>query len=359
QGDRLATLDIPVLVLALAYPFIDLILILIVLLVIFHRRPRGHPVLAVLGAGLAAMTVPAGISGYLIGMGGPRTRVPPDIYLGNMVGLGLIAVAVLNAVARPAVAGRRPAGERARPGTTRRQRVWARLAIWYLPLAAIVVLLIDELTTGSEDIPTISNVEIPNLIILVCLMLLRQLVTIRSNEDLLRRVQAARRDLYHRALHDPLTDLGNRQLFNDRLRKLLTVSHRDGRDVALLFCDLDDFKAVNDSFGHGAGDQVLQVVAQRLRDCVRNSDTVARIGGDEFAVILEEGPDLPESIGERVLASFEDPVKVGGREWSARVSVGLVRAGHPPETAEALLHRADAAMYRAKRSGKNCLVIEG
>ena len=127
--------------------------------------------------------------------------------------------------------------------------------------------------------------------------------------------------------------------------------------AAVLFLDLDDFKAVNDRWGHAAGDELLRAVARRVTHCVRSTDTVARLGGDEFAVLLPDG-DLSRATGvaERILAHLQQPLNVGGRVLFVTASVGgaLTR---PAESAAELLHRADTAMYTAKRAGKNSSTI--
>ena len=157
------------------------------------------------------------------------------------------------------------------------------------------------------------------------------------------------RELAHQAFHDALTGLANRALFADRVGRALARRSRSGRGVAVLFLDLDGFKAVNDTLGHAAGDRLLQEVAQRLRDCVRPADTVARLGGDEFAVLLEDLPaaDDGSDVAVRIADALQVPVDLGGREVQVGSSCGIaVHAG--AESAEELLRNADLAMYRAK-----------
>ncbi|WP_375430116.1 putative bifunctional diguanylate cyclase/phosphodiesterase [uncultured Friedmanniella sp.] len=162
-----------------------------------------------------------------------------------------------------------------------------------------------------------------------------------------------------RAFHDELTGLPNRALFNDRLSHALTLHRRDLRPLAVLTLDVDDFKAINDAFGHPGGDELLVRLAERLRGAVRAGDTLARLGGDEFAILLENtgGDDhasAAATVAERVLGALVDPFSIGGRTVSVGVSVGIADvdadAGSP--TASALLTHADVALYTAKREGK-------
>jgi diguanylate cyclase (GGDEF)-like protein/PAS domain S-box-containing protein len=159
--------------------------------------------------------------------------------------------------------------------------------------------------------------------------------------------------LRHQASHDPLTQLANRALFDERLRAALRPAPTpDGGSAAVLVIDLDDFKLVNDTLGHHVGDALLVAVAGRLGGCARPADTVSRLGGDEFGVLLP-GVSLPSAnaVADRIRAAFTDPVTVDGHELTIRASVGLAMAG-PGESADALLRSADAAMYTAKRRSR-------
>jgi len=162
--------------------------------------------------------------------------------------------------------------------------------------------------------------------------------------------------LAHQAFHDPVTNLANRALFSDRVEHALMRSQRGFPDIAVVFIDLDDFKTVNDSLGHAAGDQVLQEVARRLRIAVRPTDTVARFGGDEFAVLLETVTDSSEAAdaAARILHALEIPYEIDGKQVFPRASLGIClvnREEEAPEAAE-LLRNADVAMYMAKRDSK-------
>ena len=161
--------------------------------------------------------------------------------------------------------------------------------------------------------------------------------------------------LANQAFHDPLTGLPNRLLLMDRLEHALTRAKRqENTKVAVLFMDLDDFKVVNDTLGHQAGDRALLEVARRLSACLRPDDTVARFGGDEFVVLLEDVEQTSNVIRatERITQALRAPVRVNGYEVNATFSIGIALSHSFEDGPEYLLHSADAAMYRAKREGK-------
>ncbi len=158
------------------------------------------------------------------------------------------------------------------------------------------------------------------------------------------------RELDHQAHHDPLTGLPNRSLFLHRLRELIAAG---GDDVAVLFIDLDNFKVVNDSLGHGAGDVLLQVVAERMRRVLRPGDLLARFGGDEFAVTIAAGGETAaRRVADRLARALCAPIELDGRQRYVTASFGVRSARSEAADPEALLRDADAAMYRAKELGK-------
>ncbi|HEX2754804.1 MAG TPA: EAL domain-containing protein [Candidatus Limnocylindrales bacterium] len=158
-------------------------------------------------------------------------------------------------------------------------------------------------------------------------------------------------DLTHQAQHDPLTGLANRSLFE---RRLTTAIDRRPDTTALVFLDLDDFKTINDTLGHGVGDELLRILADRVRGELRTGDLAARLGGDEFAVLVEHCPDEPtvRAIAERILAAMRKPLVLGGRQLQVRGSAG-VAVGRVETTPMDLMRNADVAMYQAKLHGKD------
>ncbi|HEY2739988.1 MAG TPA: EAL domain-containing protein [Thermoanaerobaculia bacterium] len=174
-------------------------------------------------------------------------------------------------------------------------------------------------------------------------------------EDERKQVIAASEQIEHLAYHDALTGLPNRNLFIDHLRLAVALAGRDQRQVAVLFLDLDRFKMINDSLGHGAGDELLRTVADRLRTGLRQGDTVARLGGDEFTILLPEMGDERDMIyvAEKLLDLIRLPLILQGREIVITGSVGISRFPHDGDVPEELLKRADVAMYQAKQGGRD------
>lgn len=162
--------------------------------------------------------------------------------------------------------------------------------------------------------------------------------------------------LVKQAFQDELSGLANRVLFCDRLRHALERRSRSRNTVAVILLDLDGFKRVNDSLGHAAGDELLQVIGRRIASTVRMGETVARLGGDEFAVVLEAADDVtePDILADRLLHLLRMPIRVGGRKVAVGVSIGIAVA-EPADDEETVLRNADTAMYAAKASGKACV----
>ena len=166
-------------------------------------------------------------------------------------------------------------------------------------------------------------------------------------------------ELRHQAFHDSLTGLANRALFLDRLQHAMARKRGFALPLAVLFIDLDDFKTINDSLGHTEGDAVIVAVARRLNDVLRSGDTIARMGGDEFAVLVEDAvdADAPLDVAQRILAALQTPFGLGRTDLFVRASLGLTAWHSSDETAEDLIRNADIAMYTAKAAGKNRIEV--
>ena len=174
---------------------------------------------------------------------------------------------------------------------------------------------------------------------------------------------AERRDLEERlahwAFHDSLTDLPNRVLFADRLEIALARAARDSSELAVLFLDLDGFKRINDTHGHAMGDEMLKVVSARIQTCLRPQDTLARQGGDEFIVLVEQidGSDAATAVAQRILDALEEPITVSDNVLTVRTSIGVALTKSHPGADGDVVRRADMAMYAAKKHGGSNYVL--
>jgi diguanylate cyclase (GGDEF)-like protein len=178
---------------------------------------------------------------------------------------------------------------------------------------------------------------------------------ILDNARMMEELNTRHSRLVHKAYHDPLTNLPNRTLLCDRIGQVLSHALRNQTQAAILFCDLDGFKGINDSMGHQAGDQVLKTLSARLLSCVRGNDTVARIGGDEFVLVLPEIESV-EHVGivaQKILDAISQPAHIEGRDLPLSGSIGIAIYPFDGNTSEQLMQHADVAMYKAKDSGKN------
>jgi diguanylate cyclase (GGDEF)-like protein len=340
QLDRLAFL------VALAYPITDLALVVIVVLLAVTRwvPPPLRRQLWLLGSGLVGISASDSIFAYVVSTDGET--MPPVTNAGFIAGPLLIAIAAMVPAAVPGSATSAAQADR------RVER-----AHLFLPYALVVLMTLTVLVQyilGGE----IDRVERWAVGAVVGMVLLRQLVTLVENQALLERLQSTQAELAYRAQHDPLTGLANRTLFHDRLTGAMTRHRDQGRPYSLLLVDLDDFKAVNDRYGHTTGDRLLRAVGDRLRGCVRTADTVARLGGDEFAVVLEGRVDSPGAVSRRILAALDEPFGIDGRRLQVGASIGLVEPNGDELdlTADALMRRADGALYVGKARGKGVAV---
>ncbi len=324
---------------ALAYPAADVVLLTVVVLTLAQTREK--PLLwGLLGASMFAMVVSDVAFSYTTAAGTYASGGPVD--WGWWAAFALLAAAA-------AIVGR----STHRPGTRPppAEVVASTGLLPYLPLAAAVA----ATALSAADGRGLDEGALGFVVLLIGLVLIRQYAALRENQTLARTVQQREHELQHLAFHDTLTGLANRTLFLDRLDHALQRATRERTTVAVVFCDLDGFKAVNDALGHAVGDALLVRVAERLRGALRAGDTLARLGGDEFAVLVERGDDA-DAVARGLLTALRGPIHLGGRTVTVSASIG-VAATDPatearPVTAGTLLHRADVAMYAVKASGR-------
>ncbi len=318
--------DSAVLSYSLAHAAADIVTLTVAILVLARARTRQRLTLTLLTGGLALMAVSStAFVGTVASHGGGE--LPAIGWAVAMLTLGLAALLSLRASPSDASAPATP--------------LPAPVSLWlpYLPFIAAAATIAVGHRSSLQTGPVLGVG-----VFVVMAILVRQFVALADNRRLLGIVA-------DEALHDPLTGVGNRTMFNERLAHAVQMHRRDQRPVAVLSLDLDDFKLINDNMGHSAGDALLKAAAQRLVGCVRAGDTVARVGGDEFAVVIEGGGENCHLVARRIAEAFNTPFELSGQKLLARPSFGLAVAS-PDDVhlrAEALLQQADAAMYAAKR----------
>jgi diguanylate cyclase len=320
---------------SLAYPLGDLLLLTVSLVVLTHAHASSRTGLQLLIAGFAALSVADSGFAYLSATGTYGSGNLIDA--GWLLGFAVIAVAAISDRATAETAARTAVSKTA-------------LLLPYLPAGLGLGLAALRLRGHHSD-----DVSLLTAVVIVSVLLARQLLVIRDNLNLVTAIT-------RQALYDPLTGLANRSLFADRLEHALELHQRDLRELAILFCDLDDFKLVNDTLGHATGDELLTRVAERLRGALRPGDTLARLGGDEFGVLLEDGGE-PVTVAERMKQALDAPFTLNTQRVSARASIGIAAISadqRTPSSAE-VMASADIAMYRAKKAGKHglCLYLPG
>jgi diguanylate cyclase (GGDEF)-like protein len=167
--------------------------------------------------------------------------------------------------------------------------------------------------------------------------------------------------LLHMALYDPLTDLPNRGLLNDRLRLSMETARRNQHQIALMFVDLDYFKQINDTHGHDVGDLVLKQTAHRMKRQLRGTDTIARIGGDEFVALLPEVREIDESlrVAEKLLLALSEPIEIPDLRLNVTCSIGIALYPRDATDEIALYRHADEALYAVKNAGRNGIRVYG
>jgi diguanylate cyclase (GGDEF)-like protein len=330
---------------SLAYPTTDLVLLTLTILIVTHSRHDDRSGLTILAAGLVSLCVADSAFAYLTATSRYATGNPVDA--GWFCGFLLLALSAHTAHDRATDERQRRSVQRAALEST------PQALLPYLPAGlGLAVAIITELHRGDDRVSLLAAA------LVITALLIRQLLAVLDNRRLVEQLVRAQLELQHRAFHDPLTGLANRALFTDRLRHGLELHRRDHRPLGLLFCDLDGFKAVNDSLGHDAGDDLLKTVAERLRTTTRTADTVARLGGDEFAVLLEGSGDAAR-VATRLLQALTEPAAIGRHHVPLSASIGVteLHAGDPTPDPALLLQHADQAMYAAKRAGKGTAVL--
>ena len=324
---------------AMAYPIGDIAVVALALLLLSRLASRRLP-LVLFALGVISMGLADSGFVYLTSSGSYQT--------GSIIDVGWVAAFVLVAVAAVADADTRP--------ETAVTFGVSRLGVLlpYVPfLVGAGVLAVESWQSELDRVVVVAGAA------LIGLVLARQLLTLVENQRLVQVVQEREEELRHQAFHDSLTGLANRALFNDRMEHQVSLRGRAHGNVTVLFVDLDDFKHVNDQYGHAIGDALLVGVAERLRASVRVGDTVSRLGGDEFAVLLAED-DEPAQVAQRIQHSLDVPFQIGPHRVRVSASVGaasMQTIGEPERVTEQLLRSADVAMYAAKRGRKGSFVV--
>ena len=331
---------------ALAYPVGD---VLVISMVIYSVTRLGRYRRTQLMLALAMVAMAFSDSGFVYQQAAGSYHTGSLLDLGWVVAFVLVAVTAIGYVPLPSP----PTPARLTPRATDRSPD-APVMLPYLPLVLAAIVNGVEYVAGRPP----DLVEMAAIASAVAAVLARQYITLVDNRHLLDMIAAREEQLRQQAMSDRLTGLANRALFTDRVAHALDLHRRDMRPLALLFCDLDDFKSVNDTFGHPAGDELLIRVSDRLRGALRTGDTLARFGGDEFAILIEDGGES-SSVGARIMDSLRAPFTIHGRLFSIQASVGMIELGpdEPSPSVESLLAHADIAMYSAKRSGKGRLAL--
>ena len=330
-------------VLAVAYPVGDLVSATVVLLLIARTGLGARPYVALLAAGLLSLAVADSAFVYLVSVDAYST--------GNVISAGWVSGFLLVGAAAVVARGS-GAAERTQVGPTR-----GLLTLPYVAVAVALGLVVDTALRGV--VPSVPEVVLAAT--LAALLLARQVIVIHDNDRLLAEVRLREAALAHEVMHDGLTGLSNRAMLLQRLDQVVAAHQRDGRGLVVMFCDLDSFKCVNDTYGHLAGDGVLREVALRLRAGVRVCDTVARPSGDEFAVLMESPGEDPLRVAGRLINAITEEIELPEGTVRTGVSIGIAvipaGAGSTEVTARSLIAAADSAMYSAKSGGKNRAVL--
>ncbi|HEX6140434.1 MAG TPA: EAL domain-containing protein [Candidatus Limnocylindria bacterium] len=329
------------LIVALLYPLIDILLLGALVRLVLAPGEKPMAMRLVIGALVAFL-----VADYPYAL-----MVLNDSYaIGNPIDAGWLIGAALwgTAALHPSMA------RIARPLADAEPRFSATrlLLLAAASLMAPAVLVWEWANQTPLDVPVVAG----GCVVLFLLVIARLQGVVADLRSTLDQRQVLESALQHRALHDPLTGLANRALFRDRLEHALA---RPTGSLAVMFIDLDDFKTVNDAYGHAAGDVVLDAVANALRSATRPEDTVARLGGDEFAVLLTDSPDryTASLVAGRLLEAVHVPVEVAGYRHTPGASIGISLGSGAPSQSDRFMREADIAMYVAKGQGKGRYVV--
>ena len=326
---------------AIVYPVTDLLMVVVAILLLVFRQldSSDRRSFVLLTVGIVALSCSDSIYAYLFSIGAQSMKPWADG--GFVIGPLLIGIAMLGAAPQA--------------GLERRTRsVLAPASQLVLPfgcLMAVGVLVVCQLIVRGR----LDFVETWLAMAVVLMVAAKQMIVLVDNRRLISTVYQGQRQLAYQANHDMLTGLANRRLFSERLETAVS----DNRPVLVIFLDVDDLKVVNDRHGHTVGDEVLTALGQRLTECVRAEDTVARFGGDEFALLIE-GSCAPEAlVMNRISAALLTPFIVQGSPITVCVTMGVVLSDAEESllTADELMRRADHSMHEGKRRGKNTTVV--
>ena len=320
----------------LTYPAGDIVLIALLITVFGRGRRSLEDPLLLVGASVVLLFLGDSLSIYIGLAGTYQTGSPVDVCW--VVGFLVLGVAAL-APPLPAEV----VTHESNPPT------WTEF-IAYGPLALALAMGLVQMIRGQG----FDTVEVGLVFASIVLLVVRGVLFVLENRVLVARIESTIGDLEWLTLHDPLTGLANRVLFDDRLGQGIAGQQRNPHNLAVAYLDLDDFKAVNDTLGHDVGDELLRQVGQRMSATVREGDTIARLSGDEFALLLasvDDADQVDEMLG-RILGRLDAPFPIGTHVVGMSASIGYsLSFGHVD--AEELLKQADEAMYSAKANGKD------
>jgi diguanylate cyclase (GGDEF)-like protein len=320
------------------YTLLEMIVVVLAVLMAmaYHRDGPQRTNFLFLSGGVVLIVVSDRLMAYVQTIGVESGHL--WVALGAILGPSLILFAVLDSPPRRATALTEDAVD------------WVQSLLPYSCFVGVVALCAFHVLIGQSLPASVVFIGV----VMIVLVTVRQAVATRAQQLLTRQLFETQHRLAHQVHHDPLTGLPNRLLFAQRLHGAMRAG-----DFVLIFVDLDDFKEVNDQYGHAAGDELLCAVGVRLRGCIGAFDTLARIGGDEFAMLIEGQDEAPEIVADKLRVALRDPFVVHGSSVRVRASMGLVRpgAGEYAPTSDDLMRQADISMYAGKRLGKDTAVL--